>query len=84
MKYLVKLWHRFTLGRTARPAGLIRSIEVEYNSNSRPSHSFPGLAYKLDFLPTAMMVVGQDAYLARRKATDLPPGVVRIVLETSE
>ena len=80
VNFLLKLWHRFTLGRTARRRGIVVATTCEY----RKTGFRPGMTYTLEFMPGESMVIGFDTYLARRKATDLPAGVVRIVLETCE
>ncbi|HCG01691.1 MAG TPA: hypothetical protein DEV93_14240 [Chloroflexi bacterium] len=75
-------WHQLVLGRTAQPAGILLGITAEFNSGQ--PYGFNGLRYQVDFLPTAMMVIGQDAVLVKRRALDLAPGMVRVVLETCE
>jgi hypothetical protein len=74
-RYLLKLWHRFTLGRTACPdqasAVALQGALVELVLEAR-----------IAALRGALLGVRCGVFT--RKATDLPPGVVRIVLETND
>ena len=73
-RWLLKLWHRFTLGRTARP---IESFA-----------GYPGtraaLANGLYDAARLTVPLGIAFEITQRRATDMCRGQVRIVLETCE
>jgi hypothetical protein len=74
-RWLLKQWHRFTLGRTAH------RILAD-------GQSFPGsvwyLAHLIEQATKEGLPVGVTAEVVKRRANDVPPGTVRIVLEVWE
>lgn len=79
MRWLLQQWHRFTLGRTARFAGMLRSITY---SGSPSTSSLT--TYGLEFVSERVVLIEPDAFVATRKASDLARGVTRIVIESGE
>jgi|GEM_PF-6058964 len=73
--WLLKQWHRFTLGRTTR--GLCTWGDGLPGTASALAFTLSGVA--LEAFP-----VGVAWEVVQRRATDLAPGQVRIVLETCE
>lgn len=73
-RWLLRLWHRFTLGRTAAefPMGAF---------NSHHSGSVGDIAYRVRGAANAAKPVGVRVIVCVRAATDLPSRTFRIVIE---
>lgn len=74
---LLRLWHRFTLGRTARDIGLVVA-RGKWRLNTGTVDSIGNALY--DFLPQCIPG-GVRTEIKTRIATDVPVGTVRIVIE---
>ena len=73
-RWLIKQWHRFTLGRTARHV---------HNFSGYPG-SRASIANGLYDAARLTIPIGVAYEITERRATDLAPREVRIVLETCE
>lgn len=73
-KWILRLWHRFTLGRT------VVTLPGRYRDSAAPG-SIGNVAYKV--LDVALLAVPAAVIVtvASRTATDLERGHVRVVLE---
>jgi hypothetical protein len=76
-RWLLKQWHRFTLGRTAL------HLPGKYRDYAAPG-SVGAVAYELRETGRRAVPVGVVVEVHSRTAADVPRGVVRIVLETCE
>jgi hypothetical protein len=74
IRWLRKQWHRFTLWRTARP--IQRS--PYYDTGGSAAH----VAYMIETAVHDGLPICVAHEIVTRRATDVPPGTIRIVLET--
>lgn len=77
MRWLLKQWHRLTLGRTVSPFKVARSPYQHTGTLS-------AVAVALDDAARRSLPLCVTYEVAQRRATDLDMGHVRIVLETGE
>lgn len=73
-KWVLRLWHRFTLGRTA----LV--LPPTYRNHSAPG-SLGDIAFKLFDTCLEAKPASVHCEIAARRATDLERGKLRIVIE---
>ncbi len=74
-KWLLKMWHRLTLGRTARDVAAPALF-------APPPGSLAAVALELEGTAQRVVPAGVRVDVCRRIDTSMPFGVVRIVLET--
>jgi hypothetical protein len=73
-RWLLKQWHRFTLGRTAI------AIRAQEGMGGTKAH----IAWELRMTASHCLPLGVTYEVVARRATDIEMGTVRIVLEISE
>lgn len=74
MGWLTRIWHRFTLGRTA--------VEIHVGEQERAADgTTASLAFYLQDAANEVKPVWVDVVLCSRVASDLPAGRIRIVIE---
>jgi len=73
-RWFLLQWHRFTLGRTARA---IRK-SAYYDAGGSAAH----VAYMIETAVHDGLPICVAHEVVRRTALDVPPGKIRIVLET--
>jgi hypothetical protein len=74
-RWVLERWHRFTLGRTARP--------ISYKVNGHAG-SVAHVAYRIDLALIDALPLNVCHEVLKRAAYDLPMGSVRVVIEVGE
>lgn len=77
-RWLLKQWRRFTLGRTALP--ITSGPRLPYHCTG----TWAAIASALKEAAETSLSAGVPYEVVERRATDLAPGSVRIVLEVCE